>query len=77
MENGDYNSRATRVQSSHIIQQIFKSVAFEDQSPAARKMEEVDVRSRAITRKLRDVEELPENPQPLFPELLSRDDEVE
>jgi DNA recombination protein RmuC len=44
---------------------------------AARKMEEVDVRTRAITRKLRDVEELPENPQPLFPELLSRDDEVE
>jgi DNA recombination protein RmuC len=41
---------------------------------AARKMEEVDVRSRAITRKLRDVEELPENPQPLFPELLSSDD---
>jgi DNA recombination protein RmuC len=44
---------------------------------AARKMEDVDVRSRAITRKLRDVEELPENPQPLFPELLSRDDELE
>ncbi len=41
---------------------------------AARKMEEVDVRSRAITRKLRDVEELPANPQPLFPELLSSDD---
>lgn len=38
---------------------------------AARKMEDVDVRSRAITKKLRDVEELPENPQPLFPELLS------
>ena len=44
---------------------------------AARKMEEVDVRSRAITRKLRDVEELPENPQPVFPELLSRDDDAE
>src|ERR1700745_1847606 len=43
---------------------------------AARKMEDVDVRSRAITRKLRDVEELPENPQPIFPELLSRDDEL-
>ena len=43
---------------------------------AARRMEDVDVRSRAITRKLRDVEELPENPQPLFPELLSRDDEL-
>ena len=44
---------------------------------AARKMEDVDVRSRAITKKLRDVEELPENPQPLFPELLSQpEDEV-
>jgi DNA recombination protein RmuC len=43
---------------------------------AARRMEDVDVRSRAITRKLRDVEELPENPQPLFPELLSREDEL-
>jgi DNA recombination protein RmuC len=40
---------------------------------AARKMEEVDVRSRSITRKLRDVEELPSNPQPLLPELLSKD----
>ena len=38
---------------------------------AARKMEEVDVRSRAITKKLRAVEELPDNPQPLLPELLS------
>lgn len=38
---------------------------------AARKMEDVDVRSRAITKKLRDVEELPDNPQPLLPELLS------
>ncbi len=37
---------------------------------AARKMEDVDVRSRAITKKLRDVEELPDNPQPLLPELL-------
>jgi DNA recombination protein RmuC len=41
---------------------------------AARKMEDVDVRSRAITKKLRDVEELPDNPQPLLPELLSGDD---
>jgi len=41
---------------------------------AARKMEDVDVRSRAITKKLRDVEELPDNPQPLLPELLSDDD---
>src|SRR5690349_22687328 len=40
---------------------------------AARKMEDIDVRSRAITRKLRDVEELPSNPQPLLPELLSKD----
>ena len=42
---------------------------------AARKMEDGDVRSRAITKKLRDVEELPDNPQPLLPELLSADDE--
>lgn len=41
---------------------------------AARKMEDVDVRSRAITKKLRDVEELPDNPQPLLPELLSGED---
>ena len=37
---------------------------------AARKIEDVDVRSRAITRKLRDVEELPSNPQPLLKKLL-------
>src|SRR3954451_10824325 len=42
---------------------------------AARKMEEVDVRSRAITRKLRDVEELPSNPQPLLPELLRTEEQ--
>ena len=42
---------------------------------AARKMEDVDVRSRAITKKLRDVEELPDNPQPLLPELLSEREE--
>jgi DNA recombination protein RmuC len=41
---------------------------------AARKMEDVDVRSRAISKKLRDVEELPDNPQPLLPELLSDDE---
>src|SRR5947199_757522 len=41
---------------------------------AAGKMEDVDVRSRAITKRLRAVEELPDNPQPLLPELLSRDD---
>ena len=42
---------------------------------AARKMEDVDVRSRAITRKLRDVEELPSNPQPMFRDLLGDDQE--
>jgi DNA recombination protein RmuC len=41
---------------------------------ASRKMEDVDVRSRAITRKLRDVEELPSNPQPLLKNLLSGQD---
>jgi DNA recombination protein RmuC len=44
---------------------------------AARKMEDVDVRSRALTKKLRDVEELPTNPQPLLPELLLEPDEDE
>jgi DNA recombination protein RmuC len=52
------------------------SVVKDKLDQAARRMEDVDVRSRAITRKLRDVEELPENPQPLFPELLSREDEL-
>jgi DNA recombination protein RmuC len=43
---------------------------------ASRKIEDVDVRSRAITRKLRDVEELPSNPQPLPKDLLpSENDE--
>jgi DNA recombination protein RmuC len=37
---------------------------------ASRKMEDVDVRSRVITKKLRDVEELPSNPQPMFRDLL-------
>ena len=41
---------------------------------AARKMEDVDVRSRALTKKLRDVEELPSNPQPLFKDLLGNAD---
>ena len=41
---------------------------------AARKIEDVDVRSRAITRKLRDVEELPSNPQPLLGDLLGSSD---
>ncbi|MEO6871241.1 MAG: DNA recombination protein RmuC [Chthoniobacterales bacterium] len=45
---------------------------------ASNDLDKVAVRSRAITRKLRDVEELPENPQPLFPELLGEnDDEAE
>jgi DNA recombination protein RmuC len=43
---------------------------------ASRKIEDVDVRSRAITRKLRDVEELPSNPQPMLKDLLpSENDE--
>ena len=40
---------------------------------ASRKMEDVDVRSRAITKKLRDVEELPSNPQPLLKDFLHSD----
>src|SRR5437868_2816562 len=42
---------------------------------AARKMEDVDVRSRALTKKLRDVEELPSNPQPLLKDLLGDSEE--
>jgi len=43
---------------------------------AARKMEDVDVRSRAIAKKLQKVEELPSNPQPLLKDLLgSAEDE--
>ena len=42
---------------------------------AARKMEDVDVRSRAIARKLRDVEELPTNPQPMLKNLLGGNDD--
>ena len=41
---------------------------------AARKIEDVDVRSRALTKKLRDVEELPSNPQPLLGDLLGSSD---
>jgi len=40
---------------------------------ASRRMEDVDVRSRAITKKLRDVEELPSNPQPLLRDFLQTD----
>ena len=42
---------------------------------ASNKIEEVDIRSRVITRKLRDVEESPSNPEPLLPELLPNDSE--
>jgi DNA recombination protein RmuC len=41
---------------------------------AARKMEDVDVRSRAITKRLRDVEELPSNPQPMLKDLLGNEE---
>jgi DNA recombination protein RmuC len=44
---------------------------------AARHVDSVAVRSRAITKKLRDVEELPTNPQPLLRELLSDSDTEE
>ena len=40
---------------------------------ASSDMDKVAVRSRAITKKLRDVEELPTNPQPLLPERSRRD----
>src|SRR5216110_1632746 len=42
---------------------------------ASRKMEDVDVRSRVITKKLRDVEELPSNPQPMLSNLLPGEDD--
>ena len=42
---------------------------------AARHVDSVAVRSRAITKKLRDVEELPTNPQPLLKDLLSPDED--
>ena len=44
---------------------------------ASNDMDKVAVRSRAITKKLRDVEELPSNPQPLLPELWQDTDEEE
>jgi DNA recombination protein RmuC len=40
---------------------------------ASRHVDNVAVRSRAITKKLRDVEELPSNPQPLLKNLLGED----
>src|SRR5213075_2569174 len=51
------------------------SAAKEKIEQASRKMEDVDVRSRAITKKLNKVEELPTNPQPLLPEWLQTDNE--
>ena len=42
---------------------------------ASRKMEDVDVRSRVITKKLRNVEELPSNPQPMLSNLLPGEDD--
>jgi len=42
---------------------------------AASDMDKVAVRSRGITKKLRDVEELPSNPQPLLPELLQGEED--
>ena len=44
---------------------------------AARHVDRVAVRSRAITKKLRDVEELPSNPQPLLRELLPKEESDE
>jgi DNA recombination protein RmuC len=44
---------------------------------ASSDMDKVAVRSRAITKKLRDVEGLPSNPQPLLPELLQGEEDVE
>jgi len=44
---------------------------------ATRHVDTVAVRSRAITKKLRDVEELPTNPQPLLKDLLGGSDTVE
>jgi DNA recombination protein RmuC len=44
---------------------------------AARHVDSVAVRSRAITKKLRDVEELPSNPQPLLKDLLGGPEDEE
>ena len=41
---------------------------------AARQVDNVAVRSRAITKKLREVEELPSNPEPLLKDLLGNSD---
>src|SRR3954453_20672202 len=42
---------------------------------ASNKIDEVDQRSRVLNKKLRDVEESPNNPEPLLPELLGEDTE--
>jgi len=44
---------------------------------AARQVDNVAVRSRAITKKLREVEELPSNPQPLLKDLLGESENDE
>lgn len=44
---------------------------------ASSDMEKVAVRSRVLTKKLRDVEDLPSNPEPLLPELLPPGDDEE
>ena len=44
---------------------------------AASDMDKVAVRSRMITKKLRDVEELPSNPEPLLPELIQGEEAEE
>ncbi len=41
---------------------------------ASRDMDKVEVRSRAISKQLQNVDNLPANPQPLLPDLLSGDD---
>ncbi len=51
------------------------SVVKDKLDQAARHVDTVAVRSRAITKKLRDVEELPSNPQPLLKDLLGDSDE--
>src|SRR5436853_660426 len=53
------------------------SMVKEKLDQASSDMDKVAVRSRAITKKLRDVEELPSNPQPLLPELLQGEEEEE
>jgi DNA recombination protein RmuC len=43
---------------------------------ASRDIDKVEIRSRAITKQLQKVDNLPTNPQPLLPELLSSDDDL-